>query len=152
MGPFFIFTIQSFALHYSYNGDKCMDAEKTYKILIVDDSDFSRTSISQMLDSQRYSIIGEAADGAEAINSLNERAPDIAIIDIVMPGMSGFELAKKISENFKDVLIIMISSLAQENIVIDAISSGASDFLQKPFTKETLINSIEKLISNMEEV
>jgi two-component system chemotaxis response regulator CheY len=128
-----------------------MDADKAYKILIVDDSDFSRSNISKMLDSKKYNIIGEASNGSEAINSLKDRLPDIAIIDIVMPGMSGFELAKKISENFKDVMIIMISSLAQENIVIDAISSGASDFLQKPFTKETLVNSIEKLISNMEE-
>lgn len=128
-----------------------MDADKSYKILIVDDSDFSRNSISQMLNSKKYNVISEASNGAEAIKSLNDRTPDIAIIDIVMPGMSGFELAKQISEKFKEVFIIMISSLAQENIVIDAISSGASDFLQKPFTKETLINSIEKLISNMEE-
>jgi two-component system chemotaxis response regulator CheY len=128
-----------------------MDADKSYKILIVDDSDFSRSNIAKMLDSKRYNIIAEASNGPDAINSINERHPDIAIIDIVMPGMSGFELAKKITENFKEVMIIMISSLAQENIVIDAISSGASDFLQKPFTKETLVNSIEKLVSNMEE-
>jgi len=128
-----------------------MENEKSYKILVVDDSDFSRNSISRMLDNKRYNIIGEASNGTEAINSLIERIPNIAIVDIVMPGMSGFELAKKISEISKEVYIIMISSLAQENIVIDAISSGASDFLQKPFTKEVLINSIEKLISNIEE-
>ena len=128
-----------------------MENEKSYKILVVDDSDFSRNSISRMLDNKRYNIIGEASNGTEAINSLIERIPNIAIVDIVIPGMSGFELAKKISEISKEVYIIMISSLAQENIVIDAISSGASDFLQKPFTKEVLINSIEKLISNIEE-
>jgi two-component system chemotaxis response regulator CheY len=128
-----------------------MEAPKAYKILVVDDSDFSRNSISRMLESERYNIIGEASNATEAINALNDRTPDIAIIDIVMPGMSGFELAKKMNERFKDVYIIMISSLAQENIVIEAISSGASDFLQKPFTQETLTNSLEKIISNIEE-
>jgi two-component system chemotaxis response regulator CheY len=128
-----------------------MDAPKTYEILVVDDSDFSRNSIARMLTDERYNIIGEASNAQEAINILNDRTPNIAIIDIVMPGMSGFELAKKMTERFKDVYIIMISSLAQENIVIEAISSGASDFLQKPFTQETLINSLEKIISNIEE-
>ncbi len=129
-----------------------MDATKSYKLLVVDDSDFSRNSISKMLDDERYNIIGEASSANEAISILNDRTPHIAIVDIVMPGSSGFELAKKINDNFKDVYIIMISSLAQENVVMNAISSGASDFLQKPFTQETLINSIEKIISTIEEM
>jgi two-component system chemotaxis response regulator CheY len=128
-----------------------MEAKETYRVLIVDDSDFSRNCISQMLDAPRYNIIGEASGAKEAINILKDRKAHIAIIDIVMPDISGIELAEKIKEMFSNTEIIMISSLAQENIVIDAISVGASDFLQKPFTEETLRNSIEKVISNIEE-
>ena len=128
-----------------------MEAKNSYRILIVDDSDFSRNSISAMLEDPRYNIIGEASGAKEAINILRDRKAHIAIIDIVMPDISGIELAEKIKESFSNTEIIMISSLAQENIVIDAISVGASDFLQKPFTKETLRNSIEKVISNIEE-
>lgn len=128
-----------------------MEAEETYRILIVDDSDFSRNNISAMLDDPRFNIIGEASGAKEAINILKDRKAHIAIIDVVMPEISGIDLAEKIKENFSDTEIIMISSLAQENIVIDAISVGSSDFLQKPFNKETLINSIEKVISNLEE-
>ena len=126
------------------------EAKEKCRILIVDDSDFSRKSISDMLSGPNYEVIGEAANGREAINVLKESNAHIIILDIVMPEMSGLELAEFITQNFNDVSIIMISSLAQENIVIDAISAGASDFLQKPFDKRTLTNSIDKLFENIE--
>jgi two-component system chemotaxis response regulator CheY len=127
------------------------EAPQEYRILIVDDSDFSRKNISDMLTDDRYNVIGEAANAKEAINILKESRAHVIIIDVVMPEMSGLELAEFINQNFRDIYIIMISSLAQENIVIDAISAGASDFLQKPFEKSDLINSLEKVISNFEE-
>jgi two-component system chemotaxis response regulator CheY len=122
-----------------------------YRILIVDDSDFSRNTISRMLEDDRYNIIGEAASAKEATNILKDRKAHIAIIDIVMPEVSGIELAQYISDNFGETSIIMISSLGQENIVIDSISAGASDFIKKPFKKDELIASVEKIISSIEE-
>jgi two-component system, chemotaxis family, chemotaxis protein CheY len=125
-----------------------MDHENSYRILIVDDSDFSRNTISEMLKSDRYNIMGEAASAKEAINILRDRRANIVIVDVVMPEISGIELTNKIIDNFKDTYVIVISSLGQENIILDAIGAGASDFIQKPFTKETLINSIEKVIAS----
>ena len=122
-----------------------------YHILIVDDSDFSRGKISEMLDNPRYNIIGEAGNAKEAINVLKDRIAHICIVDVVMPDVSGIELAEYISTNIKKTKVIMISSLAQESIVIDSISAGASDFIQKPFTQEELVTSIEKIISEIEE-
>lgn len=126
------------------------EAKEKCRILIVDDSDFSRKNITEMLHGHDYEIIGEAANGREAINILKESDAHIIILDIVMPEMSGLELAEFITQNFNDISIIMISSLAQENIVIDAISAGASDFLQKPFDKRTLLNSVDKVFENIE--
>ena len=126
-------------------------SENQYRLLIVDDSDFSRNNISKMLDSPRYNIIGEASNAKEAINILKDRKAHVAIIDVVMPDVSGIELAEYISENFSDMSIIMISSLGQESIVIDAISAGASDYIHKPFKKEDLINSVEKILSGIQE-
>jgi two-component system chemotaxis response regulator CheY len=128
-----------------------MDTENSYRILVVDDSDFSRNSITQMLDDPRYNVIGEASNAKEAMNILKDRKAHIAIIDVVMPEISGIELTERITESFKDTYVIMISSLAQENIIIDSISAGAADFVQKPFNKETLISSIEKVVTNFEE-
>lgn len=131
-----------------------MEANETsqFRILIVDDSDFSRNNISQMLDSPRYNIIGEAGNAKEAINILRDRKAHLAIVDVVMPDVSGIELADYITENFPDTSIIMISSLGQESIVIDSISAGASDYIQKPFKKTDLITSVEKILATIEEV
>lgn len=131
-----------------------MDKEKiqNVRILIVDDSDFSRANISKMLDDERYNIIGEASNAKEAINILRDRKAHLAIVDVVMPEVSGIELAEYITENFSETSIVMVSSLGQESIVIDSISAGASDYLQKPFTKDDLIASVEKIVSSMEEV
>ncbi len=131
-----------------------MEANNTsqFRILIVDDSDFSRNNISIMLDNPRYNIIGEAANAKEAINILKDRKAHLAIVDVVMPEVSGIELAEYITENFSDTAIIMISSLGQESIVIDSISAGASDYIQKPFKKDDLITSVEKILSAVEEV
>lgn len=128
-----------------------MDADFKVRILIVDDSDFSRSNIAGMLDEDRFTIIGEAANAKEAINILKDRKAHIAIIDVVMPEVSGIELAEYINENFQDTAIVMISSLAQESIIIDSISSGATDFIQKPFSKEDLIASLDKIIVDIKE-
>lgn len=129
-----------------------MEAQKEqYRILVVDDSDFSRSNITSMLDAPHYNIIGEASNANEAINILRDRAVPLAIIDVVMPEVSGIELSEHISDNYPATAVIMVSSLAQENIIIDAISAGAVDFLQKPFSKEDLTTAVEKAFQSMEE-
>lgn len=125
-------------------------AAQRYRILIVDDSDFSRANISKMFDGDKYNIIGECGSAKDAINILKDRKAHLAIIDVVMPEVSGIELAEYISDNFDDTAIIMISSLGQENIIIDSISAGASDYLQKPFTKEELLTSVDKVLEKFD--
>jgi two-component system chemotaxis response regulator CheY len=120
------------------------------KIIIVDDSDFSRNVISQYLIEEGYDVIGEAANAKEALQLLKDRAPHIMLIDIVMPEISGIELAQTIQDNFNNINIIMMSSLSGENIIIESISAGASDFVQKPFTKDMLVNSINKISESLE--
>lgn len=113
-------------------------------IMIVDDSDFSRNQISKLVDELGYRVVGEAGHAKEAIKLVSLKKPKIVIIDVIMPEISGIELAESITENFKDVRLILISSLAQDNIIIDAIGAGANDFIQKPITLQVLENSLEK--------
>jgi YesN/AraC family two-component response regulator len=122
-------------------------SEKT-KILIVDDSDFSRRTISEFLSDSPYQVIAEVASAQAAIEVISEKPVDIIITDIVMPEMSGIELTEVVTKNSRNISIIVISSLAQESIVMRAIHAGAQDFLQKPFSKEALIESIEKVIES----
>ena len=128
-----------------------MEASSKLRVLVVDDSDFSRNNIATMLEGTRYNVIGEAANASEAINILKDRKAHIAIVDVVMPDVSGIELADQLTDMFNSINIVMISSLAQENIIMDAISAGASDFLQKPCDKESLLSSLGKIASTIEE-
>lgn len=120
-------------------------SEQSAKIMIVDDSDFSRKTIGEILTNYNFNIVGEASNAQDAISMAASSNANIFIIDIVMPEISGIELAKKIFEIKNNVYIIMISSLRIESIVIDAISTGAIDYIQKPFTEKDLISSIKKV-------
>lgn len=133
------------------DADSNYRVDSSYRVLVVDDSDFSRNNIASMLEDTRYNVIGEAANAKEAINILKDRKAHIAIVDVVMPEISGIELAEKLNGMFRDINIVMISSLAQENIIMDAISAGAADFLQKPFDRSALLNSLDKIASTIEE-
>ena len=109
---------------------------KEINIMVIDDSDLNRKSVVNILDEAGYNIAGEASNAEEAMKALGSVTCNIFIIDIVMPEVSGLDIAKKLTEILKDSNIIMMSSLTSEHIVIDSISSGAVDFLQKPFTKK----------------
>lgn len=127
-----------------------MEPSEKFRILIVDDSEFARANMSKMLPSEKYSIIGEASNAKEAINILKSTKAHLAILDVVMPDVSGIELASQISTHFKETAIMMVSSLAGESIIIDSISAGASDYLQKPFKQEDFLASIEKILERFE--
>ena len=113
-----------------------MNSKRELKIVIVDDSDFSRSIIRKMLTEENMNIVGEANGAEAAIGIIKETNPNIVITDIVMPGISGIELTEKISQNFEDISVIVVSSLSQEHIVLEAIAAGASDFISKPIQKQ----------------
>lgn len=116
-----------------------------FKVIIVDDSEFSRKNISSHLEGTNFDVIAQAGTGLEALEILENSTIDIAIIDLVMPELSGIELTKKIFENKKNISVIMISSLNHESVVMESITAGASDFIQKPIAKENLLNSLNKI-------
>lgn len=122
------------------------EIKKKFKIVVVDDSDFSRKGIIEILEEEEFNIVGEANSAEQAIKIGSSTTPHLYIIDIVMPEVSGLELIPLLREIDKQCLIIIMSSLSSENIVIESISAGANDFLKKPFDKKDLIITIEKLI------
>lgn len=118
------------------------------KVVIVDDSDFARSLIRKMLTEEGIEIVGEANSAESALVVVKEKKPNIVITDIVMPEISGIELTEKITENFDDISVIVISSLSQEHVVLEAIGAGASDFIAKPVQKQQLIDSMEKIFNS----
>lgn len=115
------------------------------KVLIVDDASFMRLSLKSMLERNGYEIIGEAENGAIAIEKYKKLKPDIVSLDITMPVMDGIDALKGIKAIDKSATVIMISSMGQERIVRDAIICGAIGFVIKPFNEETVIKAFSKL-------
>lgn len=120
------------------------------KILIVDDSSFSRSVIAKMLKEENFDIAGEAESAAEAMKLIPQLQPHIVITDIVMPEISGLELTAQINKSHAHIFVIVVSSLSQEHIIIDAISAGAADFIAKPIEKTILINAIQKVVKQLD--
>lgn len=122
------------------------------RIVVVDDSDFARTTIKKMLTDSGFQVVGEAPGAETALAVIKEKQPHVVITDIVMPKISGIELAEKISKDHEEIYIIVISSLSQEHIILEAIGAGASDFIAKPIQPQQLIDSLEKALIQLTKV
>lgn len=120
--------------------------KKFFKIAVVDDSDFSRKEIVNLLEAEGFGIAGEAMSAQKALEIAAATEVHLWIIDVVMPEVSGIELAKNLLDLPGQKLIIMVSSLHTESVVIDAISNGANDFIKKPFENYDLLVSVEKML------
>jgi YesN/AraC family two-component response regulator len=94
-------------------------------------------------------VVGEASSAAMALRLIKEKEPHVVIADIVMPEVSGIELTSQINKDFDNISVIIISSLAQEHVVLEAIGAGASDFIAKPIQQQQLIDSINKILVNL---
>ncbi len=121
------------------------------KVVVVDDSDFSRKIIIKILKDAAIEVVGEANHAEAALTVIKDKKPNVVITDIVMPDISGIELTTEINRSFNNIYVIVISSLSQEHVIIEAIGAGASDFLIKPVNKQQLIDSLEKISSLFKE-
>jgi YesN/AraC family two-component response regulator len=126
-----------------------ISSHEDLKIVVVDDSEFSRSIIIKMLKESGFLIVGEANSAIAALQVIKDKKPHVVITDIVMPEVSGIELTENINQNFEDIYVIVISSLSQEHVVLEAISAGAADFISKPINQQQLIDSLEKIMSQM---
>ncbi len=115
------------------------------KILVVDDSLIMRRSITNMLDALGHKVIGEAKDGNEAVALFMRLKPDLVTMDITMPEMDGLSAVKMLRRIDSTVKIIMVTSHGQEEMVLDAIRSGAAGYILKPINSIKLRDSIRKL-------
>ena len=118
------------------------------KILLVDDAAFMRMMVKDVLTKNGYDTaeIYEAADGAQAVDKYNELKPDLVIMDITMPNMDGLEALKAIKGGDPNATIVMCSAMGQEAMVIDAIKSGAKDFIVKPFKPDRILKTVKSIL------
>ncbi len=116
------------------------------KILIVDDAVFMRNMIKDIFSGDEFEVVGEAANGVEAIEKYKELNPDVVTMDVVMPLKSGIEAVKDIVSDDRDAKIVMCSALGQDSLIMEAIEAGAKDFIVKPFKAEKVIEIVKRTV------
>jgi two-component system, chemotaxis family, chemotaxis protein CheY len=115
-------------------------------ILVVDDAMFMRKKCAQVLSQNGYNVV-EAGNGVEAVGKYKEARPDGVLLDITMPDMDGLQTLKEILKMDPTARVSMCSAMGQQSMVIEALKTGARDFVVKPFDVARVLGAVQKLIS-----
>ena len=117
------------------------------KILVVDDAEFVRRNLIKMITENGWEVCGAAENGEDAIKRYFELKPDVVTMDITMPGMDGITAVKAILKDDPAARILMCSAVGQMDKVVEAVRSGAKDFITKPFQKDRVVAGIQAALT-----
>lgn len=119
------------------------------KVVIIEDDQFLRELASEKLDHEGF-LVHSAVDGPEGLRLISQESPDIVLLDIILPGIDGFEVLKRIKSNdtIKHIPVIMLSNLGQQTDIDHAMRLGAKDYIVK--AHHTLDEIIEKIKQSLE--
>jgi len=116
------------------------------KILVVDDAAFMRMRCTKMLSESGFEV-AEAADGNEALQKYRELKPDGVLLDITMPELDGLATLKELIKMDPGARVAMVTAMGQQSMVMEALKSGARDFIVKPFEAERVLAAVKKIIA-----
>jgi two-component system chemotaxis response regulator CheY len=128
------------------NGKATNGARRSYKLMIVDDSNIMRRRIERSQQFDELELIGTAGNGLEALELFKKADPDVVTMDLTMPQMDGIECISQLVALKPSVRILVISALADKATAVEAMEKGANGFLNKPFTDRQLNEAIADLI------
>src|SRR4051795_578360 len=117
------------------------------RVLVVDDAAFMRKMVSDALAKGGHEVVGEAGDGGEAVARYQELRPEVTTLDITMPEKDGLAALKEIIALDPAARVIMCSALGQESKVLEAVRSGAKEFVVKPFQPDRVIDAVGKALA-----
>jgi two-component system chemotaxis response regulator CheY len=115
------------------------------KVLVVDDAAFMRFMIKSILKGMGHEVVGEAGDGEEACTMYDELHPDLVTLDLIMPKKGGLDALKDIRAKHPQAKVVVISAVEQRQPFMDALRLGAMDYLVKPFEKDRVIETINRV-------
>jgi DNA-binding NarL/FixJ family response regulator len=120
---------------------------KPARIVIIDDHDLVRDGLKAMLSSEKgFDIVGEASDGREAPDLCGRLRPDLALMDVRMPGMDGLKATRALKKRFPEVSVLILTAHENEDYMLEAIRAGASGYVLKDAPREELVGSIHKVL------
>lgn len=117
-------------------------------LMIVDDSRVAYAEMCKLLADTDFEVVGYCRSGEEALALYEQCKPDVVTMDIVMPGEDGFDAARSILEVHSNARILMVSSLAYDETIDEAVAIGAKGFVFKPLNKEQLVNALINAIEH----
>ncbi len=117
------------------------------KIMIVDDSNFARKMMKDILVSEGYEIIGEFESGSASVEEYTRLKPDLVTMDIIMHEMNGLDALEQILSIDPNARVIIVSFMNNIDSIKKALQNGALDFVTKPFSRERLVDAVKKALS-----
>ncbi|MDK8782505.1 response regulator [Actinotignum timonense] len=121
------------------------------RVLLADDDPIIREGLARLLNEQEgLVVVATAADGAQAIDQLHDQKVDLALLDVDMPVMSGIEAAKRISQDYSHIVIVMLTVFEHEDSLGEAIGAGVRGFLTKDIIAPELAQLIRKAYSGQQ--
>jgi two-component system chemotaxis response regulator CheY len=114
-------------------------------VLVVDDAAFMRMMIRDILTGDGY-VVREAVNGLDAVKKYTEQRPDLVTLDITMPEMNGLDALRAIREADPHARVLMVSSMGQQQMIVEALESGAMDFIVKPFQPTKVLETVKKCL------
>jgi two-component system chemotaxis response regulator CheY len=125
-----------------------MNTDRKYTFLIIDDNDVSRSMLRHILSGvSRYQVIGEASGGKVGLDMMERRRPDIVCLDIHMQDSNGLEILRKIKAQWPTTVVLMVTGNNDKASILEAVQSGATGYLVKPFNPDNLLTSVENAIT-----
>ncbi len=122
-----------------------MANNKDISVLIVDDNDMTRETLRVILRSDDYNVIGEATDGDVALEMVTKLKPNIVLLDVIMPKVSGIEALKSIRLVSSDVSILMVTANKDQETVTEVVKAGISGYIIKPFNAKKVLDTVQQV-------
>ena len=120
--------------------------EVVARVVIADDEAIIRLDLKEILTSAGYEVVGESGRGDEAVRLVEEHQPDLAILDIKMPGLDGLQAARQITSRHQ-VAVILLTAFSQRDLIEDARDAGVAAYLVKPFQARELLPAVADVLS-----
>jgi two-component system chemotaxis response regulator CheY len=115
------------------------------RLLIVDDALIMRKMIREVATAAGWEVVGEAANGRDAVATYRELRPDLVTLDLIMPVMGGFEALRELRSLDPEARVVIVSAIDQRQALVEAIAAGAIDFIVKPFERERVVGVLTKV-------
>ena len=124
-------------------------SNQNVSILLVDDNDITREVLRVVLRSENYNVVGEATDGGTGLDLALKLRPDIIMLDVVMPKVSGLEVLPKIKDMLPESRVLLVTASKDTETISEAVQAGIHGFILKPFNAQKILDTVADVVAKM---